>query len=185
MQKPIIALLNVFIRWVDASSKALGDVAAWALLLACLIAAGNALLRYAFNLGSNAWLESQWYLFGAGVMLGAPHLLRLNEHVRVDVVFGGLNPRAKAWIDAIGLALVLLPVCALVIHLSLTFVQDAYVQNEHSPSAGGLLRWPIKLAIPLGFALMAVQGVSEWLKRVLFLLGQAPQYCPHYEKPLQ
>jgi TRAP-type mannitol/chloroaromatic compound transport system permease small subunit len=170
---------------VDAASKALGSMAAWALLLACLIAAGNALLRYTFNLGSNAWLESQWYLFGMAVMLGAPHLLRLNEHVRVDVVFGGLSPRAKAWIDVFGLALVLVPVCALVVHLSITFVQDAYLQQEHSPSAGGLLRWPIKLAIPLGFTLMAIQGMAEWFKRVLFLSGQAPEFCPHYEKPLQ
>lgn len=177
--------MRALVRLLDACSSAGGWVATWALLLACLIAGGNALIRYAFSMGSNAWLEAQWYLFGLGVMLGAPHLLKLNEHVRVDVIYGGRSPRTKALIDAVGLALVLLPVCWLVVHLSLNFVHDAYVQQEHSPSAGGLLRWPIKAAIPLGFALLALQAVSELCKRVLFLSGQAPEYCPHYEKPLQ
>lgn len=185
MPKAWVGASRTAIRSIDALSAAGGWLAAWALLLACLIAGGNALIRYAFSMGSNAWLEAQWYLFGAAVMLGAPHLLKLNEHVRVDVIFGGRSPRAKAWIDAVGLALVLLPVCLLVTHLSWNFVHDAYVQHEYSPSAGGLLRWPIKAAIPLGFAFMALQGVSELFKRVLFLAGHAPEYCPHYEKPLQ
>lgn len=177
--------MTSLIRWVDGLSAFLARIASWALLLACAMAAGNALLRYVFDIGSNAWLEAQWYLFGAAVMLAAPHLLRLNEHVRVDVVYGGLPPRTKAWLDLLGLMLVLLPVCGLVFALSLNFVHDAYVQHEYSPNAGGLLRWPMKAFIPLGFALLAVQGLAEAGKRVLFLSGHADEACPTYEKPTQ
>ncbi|HEX5371549.1 MAG TPA: TRAP transporter small permease subunit [Aquabacterium sp.] len=173
-----------YIRLMDGLSRLLGVAASWALLLACLLSAGNAMLRYTFNLGSNAWLEAQWYLFGMAVFAGAPLLLKLNEHVRVDVVYGGLSPRAKAWVDAIGLALVLLPVCAIVVHLSIPSVLDSYHQQEHSPSAGGLLRWPIKAAIPCGFALLALQGLSELFKRIILISG-GPDLNPQYERPLQ
>ena len=101
--------MSFYIRWMDALSRQLGMLAAWALFLACAISAGNALVRYTFNLGSNAWLEAQWYLFGLAVMAGAPMLLKLNEHVRVDVIYGSRSPRTKAWIDALGFLLVLLP----------------------------------------------------------------------------
>lgn len=177
--------MTSWIRWVDGLSAFLARMAAWALLLACVMAASSALLRYAFDMGSNAWLEAQWYLFGAAVMLAAPHLLKLNEHVRVDVMYGGLQPRTKAWVDLIGIVFVLLPVCGLVFSLSLNFVHDAYVQHEYSPNAGGLLRWPMKASIPLGFALLAVQGLAEAAKRVLFLSGYADEACPNYEKPQQ
>ncbi|MEY4429132.1 MAG: hypothetical protein RLZZ182_1821 [Pseudomonadota bacterium] len=176
--------MQLFIRGVDALSKALGVLAAWALVLACTISAGNALLRYAFSMGSNAWLEAQWYLFALAVMAGAPMLLRLNEHVRVDVVYGSREPRTKAWIDALGLLLVLLPVCGIVVHLSWQFALDSFHQHELSPSAGGLVRWPVKLAIPLGFALLGLQGLSEFFKRVSYLRGQAAD-LPQYERPLQ
>jgi TRAP-type mannitol/chloroaromatic compound transport system permease small subunit len=177
-------LMLVYVRLMDGLSRWLGVLAAWALLAACLISAGNAVLRYALDLGSNAWLEAQWYLFGMAVFLGAPMLLKLNEHVRVDVVYGGRSPRAKAWIDAIGLLLVLLPVCALVVHLSAHFVMDSFHQQEHSPSAGGLLRWPIKAAIPAGFVLLGLQGLSEFFKRVIYLQG-GQDLNPQYERPLQ
>jgi TRAP-type mannitol/chloroaromatic compound transport system permease small subunit len=127
-------------------------MAAWALLLACVMAAGNALLRYVFDIGSNAWLEAQWYLFAAAVMLAAPHLLRLNEHVRVDVIYGGLQPRTKAWVDVLGIALVLLPVCGLVVFLSLDFVLTP-------------CRWFIALAFeslhPLGFCFVGIARFSR------------------------
>ena len=103
--------MQSYIRLMDAVSRWAGVLASWALLAACLISAGNASLRYAFNIGSNAWLEVQWYLFGFAVFAGAPMLLKLNEHVRVDVVYGGRHPHTKAWIDALGIALVLLPRC--------------------------------------------------------------------------
>jgi TRAP-type mannitol/chloroaromatic compound transport system permease small subunit len=180
-----MSAIRRLVAWLDRLSAFLADMAAWALLLACVMAAGNALLRYVFDIGSNAWLEAQWYLFAAAVMLAAPHLLRLNEHVRVDVIYGGLQPRTKAWVDVLGIALVLLPVCGLVVFLSLDFVHDAYVQHEYSSNAGGLLRWPLKACIPLGFALLALQGLAEAAKRILFLSGQADDACPHYEKPKQ
>lgn len=173
-----------FIRLVDGLSRWLGIAASWALLAACVISAGNAISRYALNMSSNGWLEAQWYLFGMAVCAGAPMLLRLNEHVRVDVIYGNLSPRAKAWVDTLGLLLVLLPVCGLVVYLSWQFVLDSYHQQEHSPSAGGLLRWPIKAAIPAGFALLALQGVAELLKRVGYLRGTY-NLDIHYERPLQ
>ena len=176
--------MHTYIRWMDAVSRWSGVVASWALLAACLISAGNASLRYTFNIGSNAWLEVQWYLFGLGVFAGAPMLLRLNEHVRVDVVYGGLQARTKAWIDLIGIALVLLPLCAIVVDLSWPFVVEAYRQHETSPSAGGLIRWPIKLAIPLGFGLLGFQGLAELFRRVGFLRG-TEQVDLNYERPLQ
>lgn len=176
--------MSFYIRWMDALSRQLGMLAAWALFLACTISAGNALVRYTFNLGSNAWLEAQWYLFGLAVMAGAPMLLKLNEHVRVDVIYGSRSPRTKAWIDALGFLLVLLPVCSIVVALSGHFVLDSYHQQEHSPSAGGLLRWPIKAAIPVGFALLALQGVAELFKRVTFLRS-GEGLSPDYERPLQ
>ena len=173
-----------FVRGVDALSVRLGQLAAWMLVLACALSAGNALIRYTFNLGSNAWLEAQWYLFGAAVFLGAPALLKLNEHVRVDVIYGSRAPRTRAWIDLLGLLLVLLPVCLITGWLSIHMVHDSYVQQEVSPSAGGLLRWPIKGMIPLGFALLALQSVSEIIKRVGYLRGTY-NMDTHYERPLQ
>src|SRR5690606_34467755 len=143
-----------YIRLMDAVSRWAGVLAAWALLAACLISAGTATLRYAFSMGSNAWLEIQWYLFGIAVFAGAPMLLKLNEHVRVDVVYGGLSPRRKAWVDAVGIVLVLLPVCIIVAWLTWPFVVESFRQQEVSASAGGLIRWPVKLAVPLGFGLV-------------------------------
>lgn len=176
--------MRAYIRLMDGVSHWLGVLAAWALLAACVISGGNAVIRYCFNLGSNAWLEAQWYLFALAVFAGAPMLLRLNEHVRVDVIYGGRSARTKAWIDALGLLFVLLPVCAAVIHLSWPFVMDAWHQNEHSASAGGLLRWPVKAAIPAGFAFLALQGLAEFFKRVAYLRGTLDMDT-QYERPLQ
>lgn len=176
--------MQAYIRLMDGLSRALGSIASWALLAACVLSAGNAIIRYAFNLGSNAWLEAQWYLFGLAVFAGAPVLLKLNEHVRVDVIYGGRSPRTKAWIDLLGLLFVLLPVCVVITHLSWPFVFDAWRQNEHSPSAGGLLRWPIKAAIPAGFALLALQGLAEAFKRIRYLQG-AQELDLNYERPMQ
>ncbi len=176
--------MQSYIRLMDAVSRWCGYFASWALLAACLISAGNATLRYAFNIGSNSWLEVQWYLFGMAVFAGAPMLLKLNEHVRVDVVYGGMSSRTKAWIDLLGILIVLLPLCVMVAWMAWPFVVEAYVQHEVSPSAGGLVRWPIKAAIPLGFGLMALQGVAELFKRVGYLRGTS-NLDLHYERPLQ
>jgi TRAP-type mannitol/chloroaromatic compound transport system permease small subunit len=176
--------MQTYIRWMDALSRWAGWAAALALLAACLISAGNATLRYAFSIGSNAWLEVQWYLFGFAVFAGAPLLLKLNEHVRVDVLYGGRSPRTQAWIDALGLAFVLLPLCAIVAWLSWPFAVTSYLQQEVSASAGGLLRWPIKAAIPLGFGLLGLQALAELLRRIAFLRGDIALDV-HYERPLQ
>jgi TRAP-type mannitol/chloroaromatic compound transport system permease small subunit len=176
--------MQTYIRWMDGVSRWLGVLASWALLAACLISAGNASLRYVFNVGSNAWLEVQWYLFGMAVLAGAPMLLKLNEHVRVDVVYGGRSPRTKAWIDAVGIAMVLLPLCGIVAHLSWPFVLESFAQHELSPSAGGLIRWPIKAAIPVGFVLLGLQGLAELFRRIAYLRG-VMDVDTRYERPLQ
>ena len=176
--------MQTYIRWMDAISRVGGWLAAVALFAACLTSAGNALIRYTFSMGSNAWLEAQWYLFGMAVFLGAPMLLKLNEHVRVDVLYGGRSPRTQAWIDLIGLLLVLLPLCGIVAWLSWPFVVLAWQQQEVSASAGGLVRWPIKAAIPVGFAFLGLQGVAEAFRRIAFLRGDI-QLDTHYERPLQ
>lgn len=177
-------MIQAYIRLMDALSRVFGGLSAWALLLACCVSAGNALVRYALNQGSNAWLEAQWYLFGAAVFLGAPMLLKLNEHVRVDVIYGTREPRTRAWIDLVGLIVVLLPVCAVCAWLCWPMVHDAYVQHEVSPSAGGLLRWPVKAAIPAGFVLLGLQGLAEVGKRVGYLRGTF-NMDTHYERPVQ
>jgi TRAP-type mannitol/chloroaromatic compound transport system permease small subunit len=176
--------MRTYIRWMDSLSRWFGVLAACALFAACMISAGNAVLRYAFSMGSNAWLEVQWYLFGIAVFAGAPILLKLNEHVRVDVLYGGRSPRTQAWIDVLGLVLVLLPLCAIVAHLAWPFVVESFQQQEHSPSAGGLIRWPIKAAMPVGFALLGMQALAELFRRIEFLRGRA-ELDITYERPLQ
>ena len=157
-------------RAIDRMNMTFGAVAAAAVFAACMVSAGNATVRYLANSSSNAWLEIQWYLFGACVMLGASDVLRLNEHVRVDVLYGRLSGRAKAWVDLLGM---LVP-----------WFLDAYRTHEMSGNAGGLVRWPVKLLLPLGFGLLALQGLSEIVKRVGFLAG-VHRMDTQYERPLQ
>lgn len=173
-----------FIHGMDWISERLGKIASWTVLFACTISAVNALVRYTFNIGSNAWLEAQWYLFAVTVFFGAPILLKLNEHVRVDVIYGGRTGKTKACIDLFGFIVFYMPVCIAMVLLSLTFVHDSFVQNEMSYSAGGLLRWPVKVLIPLGFGLLTLQGLAEIAKRIGFLTGTY-NMDTHYERPLQ
>ena len=176
--------MQTYIRWMDTLSRWFGVLASCALFAACMISAGNAVLRYSLNIGSNAWLEVQWYLFGIAVFAGAPMLLKLNEHVRVDVIYGGRSPRTKAWIDLIGLSCVLLPLCVILAWQAWPFVVESFQQHELSPSAGGLIRWPIKAALPVGFGLLAMQGLAEIFRRIDFLRGRV-ELDIHYERPLQ
>lgn len=157
--------------WIDALNERVGRAVMWLVLAAVLISAGNAILRKALNIGSNAFLEIQWYLFAAVFMLGAGYTLLRNAHVRIDVLSGRLSKRANAWIDLAGLLLVLLPLCAILIELSWPLFQRAWVSGEMSQNAGGLIRWPVLLLMPAGFALLALQGLSEVVKRVAFLRG--------------
>lgn len=173
-----------FARAVDAFNARVGAIANVLVLLACAISAGNAFLRKGLDISSNAWLEAQWYCFAGIVMLGAAWTLQRNEHVRVDVFYGRLSPRAQAWIDVLGTVLFLLPMAGILAWLSWPMFQASYAIGEMSSDAGGLLRWPVKLLLPLGFALLFAQGLSELIKRISYLRGHA-EFAAHYERPLQ
>ena len=176
--------LLVFSRLIDAASKTAGWIAEWLVLAACLISAGNASVRYLFSYSSNGLLEIQWYLFGALVFLGAAHTLRVNEHVRVDLIYSSVSDRARLWIDAIGFLVFLIPIGVYLTYLSIPFFARSFQIGEVSNNAGGLILWPIKLVLPLGFALLTLQGVSELIKRLAALHGDIA-LDTHYEKPLQ
>ena len=169
---------------IDRFSEIIGKFSGYLVLACCLISAGNALIRYLFNYSSNGWLEIQWYLFAFIVLLGASHTLRLNEHVRVDLIYGAVSDRARLWIDVIGLIVFLIPACLYLAWLSWPFFSLSYSQGEISSNAGGLIRWPVKFIIVAGFALLALQGLSELVKRIAGLMGVV-QVDTTYEKPLQ
>lgn len=170
--------------FIDAINRRLGKLADWMVLLACLISAGNAMMRYAFDMSSNAWLEIQWYLFAGVVMLGASYTLQRNEHVRVDIFYMQMSERRRLWVDIVGTTFFLIPACLLIAWLSWPFFHESWMINEISGNAGGLIRWPVKFLVPLGFALVALQGVSEIIKRFGALRGYT-RYATHYERPVQ
>lgn len=171
-------------RAIDWINDQFGVVANWCVLIACLISAGNAASRYMFSASSNAWLEIQWYLFGAMVLLGGPYVLKVNEHVRVDLVFNSVSERTRIWIDILGGFLFLLPICLILIYFTWPWFVESWRINETSTNAGGLVRWPVKLLLPVGFALMALQGISEIIKRIA-ALEHVIDIEFKYEKPLQ
>lgn len=159
---------------IDQMSQWLGRWVAWLVLAAVLISAGNAVSRKAFNIGSNALLEFQWYLFAAVFLLGAGYTLLRQEHVRIDVLSGRFSKRTQIWIDLIGICVFLFPFVILVVKLSLPLVVNAYQIGEVSSNAGGLLRWPVFALLPLGLVFLGLQAVSELIKRVAFLKGLLP-----------
>jgi TRAP-type mannitol/chloroaromatic compound transport system permease small subunit len=165
--KPLIAIS----RAIDALNECVGRWVLWLVLAVAVVSATNAVMRYAFNLSSNAWLEIQWYLFAALFLLAAGYTLKHNGHVRIDVLYGRLSARSRAWIDLAGSVLFLLPFCFFMVWLSWPGFTESLMHGEVSPDAGGLLRWPVRLTIPLGFALLALQGISEAIKRIAFLRG--------------
>jgi TRAP-type mannitol/chloroaromatic compound transport system permease small subunit len=169
---------------MDWISSQLGKIAAWTVLLAALISAGNAFVRYGFDISSNGWLEIQWYLFAGTVMLGAPIVLKLNEHVRVDIIYGKLRGKRPVYVDLFGLVFFLLPVMALMVYLSWPLFMSMLRSGEVSGNAGGLIRWPAMFLIPLGFSLMFLQGLAEIVKRVCYLQGTYAMNT-HYEAPVQ
>ncbi len=177
------ALLR-FALAIDWISDKFGKLAAFAVMSAAMISAGNAFVRYGLDISSNAWLEIQWYLFAVTVMLGAPIVLKLNEHVRVDIFYGKLTGNRSVYVDIFGLIFFLLPVMAVLAYLSWPLFIKMYLSNEVSTNAGGLVRWPAMLMLPLGFDSMFLQGVSETIKRVAFLQGKF-EMDTHYEKPVQ
>ena len=169
---------------IDAVNDAFAVLAKWAVAAACFISAGNAIVRYGVNYSSNAYLEVQWYLFAACVMLGAPQVLRLNEHVRVDVLYGQYPSRGKVWLDLAGMCLFLLPMAVLIGVLTWPLVLDQFHSGERSNNAGGLIRWPVTATVPLGLALLSLQAVSEVIKRIGWL-KHVFEMDTHYDRPLQ
>lgn len=171
-------------RGIDWFNTQFAVVANWLVLLAALISAGNAGSRYLFSESSNGWLEIQWYMFAGMVLLGAPYTLKMNEHVRVDLFYGIASERTRIWIDIVGGLLFLLPICVILTYFTWPWFVESWTLNEASSNAGGLVRWPVKLLLPVGFFLMAIQGVSEIIKRVA-ALEHVIDVDFKYEKPLQ
>ena len=183
-----MAALLAFSRGIDWMNTRFGYVAEWCIVIACAASAGTAMLRYGLNLSSNAWIEAQWYCFAAAVMLGASYTLLRNEHVRVDLVYGTLGYRARLWVDVFGIVVFLLPAMALLAWMTWPFFVESWVRGEGSANPGGLLRWPAKLLLPVGFALITLQGLSELAKRAALLAGIEPvgtQVVTDYARPEQ
>ena len=178
--RPLLALSNA----IDLLNQKFGDICNFLILAACVVSAANAMIRYAFGYSSNAWLELQWYMFAVFVMFGASYTFKRNEHVRVEIFYLVLSERRQLWLDLIGTLCFLIPACLLLSWLSWPFFYQAYEVGEHSSNAGGLLRWPIKLVVPLGFVMLALQGVSEVIKRIA-ALQDLVTIDAKYERPMQ
>jgi TRAP-type mannitol/chloroaromatic compound transport system permease small subunit len=169
---------------IDRLNERIGGVCNWLVLAACLVSAANAMIRYAFSYSSNSYLEVQWYMFAILVMFGASCTFKRNEHVRVEILYVMLPERGQLWLDLIGTLCFLIPSCLLLAWLSLPFFLDSYDTLEMSGNAGGLVRWPVKAVLPLGFFMLALQGVSEVTKRIAALKGEVT-IDARYERPMQ
>ena len=156
---------------IDAVNRFIGKHVIWLILASVVISAINAVVRKALNIGSNAFLEVQWYLFAATFLLASAYTLLNGEHVKIDVIYGRFHKRTQTWIDVFGFTFFLLPFCSAIIWFSLPFFLKGYASGEMSSNAGGLIRWPVYLMMPLGFGLLLLQGLSEMIKRLAFLQG--------------
>jgi TRAP-type mannitol/chloroaromatic compound transport system permease small subunit len=170
-------------RGIDALNERIGRVVLWLVLAMALLSSANAASRYLFNRASNAWLELQWYMFAAIFLLCAGYTLLHNQHIRIDVISSHLSRRTQTWIDIFGTVFFLLPMAAFIMWLSWPIFMNAWVGDEISSNAGGLLRWPARLMIPVGFFLLTLQGVSELIKRIAFLKGLIPDPLEEPENP--
>jgi TRAP-type mannitol/chloroaromatic compound transport system permease small subunit len=166
-------------RLIDAFSDLIGKLAMWLILATTLISAGNAIVRKIFDTSSNAFLEIQWYLFAAVFMLGGGYAFLRNAHVRIDFVSSKFSARGRNWVDVIGIVVFLFPLCYMMATLAWPLFANAYESKEMSSNAGGLIRWPVFLLIPVGFAILALQGLSELIKRLAFLTGNGPDVLSH------
>ena len=166
--------LLAFSRAIDALNERVGRLVYWLILVAVLISAGNAIVRKAFDMSSNAYLEIQWYLFSAVFLLCAGYTLLRNEHIRIDIIAGRFSRRTQTWIDVFGTIFFLFPMVALILYEAWPWFVRTYQSGEVSPSAGGLILWPAKILVPVGFALLGLQGISELFKRIAFLAGAGP-----------
>ena len=156
---------------IDTFNEWIGKIVMWLVLAAAVISAGNAIMRKVFDIGSNAWLEIQWYLFSAVFMLGAGYVFLRNAHVRIDFISSRLSRRANAIIDLLGIVVFLIPLCVIMVDLSWPLFHRAWVSGEVSSNAGGLIRWPVLILIPIGFSILLLQALSELVKRIAFLRG--------------
>ena len=170
-------------RLVDTLNERIGKFSSWFILLAVVICTANALIRYAFHMSSNAWLEIQWYLNSAMFLLVASYALKLNAHVRIDVIAGKLSERAQAWIDVFGGLVMLLPAVLIIAWYSWPSLVNSFQIQEMSSDSGGLVRWPVRLLIPVAFGLLALQGLSEIVKRIAFLRGLIPNPAGPKQEP--
>lgn len=179
----MMKLLLGLSRAIDALNEQIGKLTYWLILAAVLISAGNALVRYTLNTSSNAWLEIQWYLFSFIFLFCAGYTLLHNQHVRIDILTAHRSGRTKAWIDILGTLFFLLPMAVVIMWLSWPVFVDAYRHDEVSTNAGGLMVWPGRLMVPVGFFLLVLQGISELIKRVAFLRGLIPDPAEKDEGP--
>ncbi|MEY3779156.1 MAG: TRAP transporter small permease subunit [Betaproteobacteria bacterium] len=173
-----------FAAGMDWLSERFAHIASYTVLLSAMICAGNAFIRYGVDWSSNGLLEIQWYLFAWMVMVGSPYVLKVNEHVRVDLLYGKLKGNWPVYVDIMGLIVFLLPIMGFMTYLSYPYFLNTLVSGEMSQNAGGLIRWPAVLALPVGFAMVWLQGLAELIKRVAYLRGEYAMDT-HYEKPLQ
>lgn len=168
--------------WIDTLNTKVGKLTTWMILITTLISAGNAIVRKMFDTSSNALLEVQWYIFAGVFLLGAAYGLLQNSHVRIDFISSRLSARTRNWIDVVGIVVALIPFCMLSIYLSWPLFVQAYQSGEMSQNAGGLIRWPAYALIPAGFFLLMLQGISEMIKRLAFLMGQAGDCLAEHTK---
>lgn len=161
-------------RRIDRFTEFIGRNVAWLVLAAVLISTINAVVRKAFDMGSNAFLELQWYLFAAVFLLASGYTMLRQEHVRIDVLSGRFSKKVQIWIDIVGITCFLFPFIFMIIKLAMPLVINAYQTGEVSSNAGGLIRWPVFALLPLGLALLGIQGISELIKRIAFLQGRIP-----------
>ncbi|WEX86848.1 TRAP transporter small permease subunit [Sinorhizobium garamanticum] len=173
--KPLLG----FSRLIDTITENIGKAVGWLILVAVLVSAGNAVIRKIFNMSSNAWLEAQWYLFGAAFMFAAAYTLSQNEHIRIDVVYGSFSRRVQHWIDLFGHVFFLMPFVLLMLYYLVPYVRMSYVSGEGSSSAGGLIIWPAKAILLIGFILLALQGVSEIIKKIAIMTGNMDDPTPY------
>lgn len=172
-------------RLIDTVNEKIGNWVSWALLVSVLICTGNALVRYTFNTSSNAWLEIQWYLFAAMFLLATSQTLRRNEHVRIDVVAGRFSKRTQVCIDIVGFLVFLLPMATIILYYAVPYAIVSFQEQEVSSNAGGLIVWPAKILIPIGFLQLTLQGISELIKRIGYLQGKvdASEFEKHSATP--
>ena len=158
-------------RGIDRLNEFIGKRVGWLILVSILVSAGNAVIRKAFNVSSNAWLELQWYLFGAAFMLAAAYTLKQNEHIRIDIIYGMFSRRVQHWIDLLGHILFLMPFVLLMVYFFVPYTLFSFRSGEVSNNAGGLIVWPAKAILLAGFTLLAIQGVSEIIKKIAVMRG--------------